>query len=121
MTLLSPEKLLIVLVVAVIVLGPEKLPRAARQMSSAWRTLKSLRARLESEARSAFPELPAFDTVAQAVRSPLAYLDHLAEEPELERSRGSVAIEALPTVVTAPDGPTAEAESSPLVDDPTFN
>ncbi len=82
MLFLSPEKLLVVLVVAVIVLGPERLPRAARQLSSTWRMLTSLRARLESEARSALPDFPASAEVAQALRSPLAYLDRLAGEEE---------------------------------------
>jgi len=50
---LSPEKLFVVLVVAVIVLGPEKLPRVARQAATTWRTLASLRTRLESQARTA--------------------------------------------------------------------
>jgi Sec-independent protein translocase protein TatA len=100
-TLLSPEKLLVVLVVAVIVLGPDKLPRAARHVSSTWRMLRSLRARLEAEARSAFPDLPAFDSVAEAVRSPLAYLDRLAgeagEQPHVEPvlpAAGAVEVEA---------------------------
>jgi Sec-independent protein translocase protein TatA len=78
---LSPEKLLLVLVVAVIVLGPDKLPRAAREVATLWRTLTSLRARLEAEARSAIPELPSFASINDAMRSPLAYLDRLAGGP----------------------------------------
>ena len=80
MFLFSPEKLLVVLVVALVVLGPDKLPHAARQVSATWNAITSLRARLEAEARSAFPELPSFDAVAQAVRSPLSYLDGLVPE-----------------------------------------
>ncbi|MGO8877844.1 MAG: twin-arginine translocase TatA/TatE family subunit [Acidimicrobiales bacterium] len=54
---LDPAKILIVLLVAVIVLGPERLPKAARQLGSAWRELTKLRDRLESEVRSAMPDL----------------------------------------------------------------
>lgn len=54
---LDPVKILIVLVVAVIVLGPERLPKAARQLGSAWRELSKLRERLESEVRSAMPDM----------------------------------------------------------------
>jgi sec-independent protein translocase protein TatB len=54
---LDPAKILIVLVLAVIVLGPERLPKAARQLGSAWRELTKLRERLEAEVRSAMPDL----------------------------------------------------------------
>lgn len=54
---LDPAKILIVLLLAVIILGPERLPKVARQLGSAWRQLTKLRDRLESEVRSAMPEL----------------------------------------------------------------
>src|ERR1700733_11438305 len=79
---LSPAKLLVVLVIALIVLGPEKLPQVARQLGAAWGDLRRFRARLESDVRGAFPALPPTHEVAQAVRSPLAFLDRLADEHE---------------------------------------
>jgi hypothetical protein len=54
---LDPVKILIILLMAVIVLGPERLPKAARQLGSAWRELSRLRERLESEVRSAMPDI----------------------------------------------------------------
>jgi TatA/E family protein of Tat protein translocase len=54
---LDPAKILIILLVAVIVLGPERLPKVARQLGSAWRELTKLRERLENEVRSAMPDL----------------------------------------------------------------
>jgi sec-independent protein translocase protein TatB len=54
---LDPVKLLFILLAAVIVLGPERLPRAARQVGAAWRQLTQLRERLEAEVRSAMPDL----------------------------------------------------------------
>jgi sec-independent protein translocase protein TatB len=54
---LDPVKILIILMLAVIVLGPERLPKAARQLGAAWRELTKLRERLESEVRSAMPDL----------------------------------------------------------------
>lgn len=82
MLTLSPAKILVVLVVALIVLGPDKLPGLARQMGAAWGDLRRFRARLESEVRGVFPDLPPAHEVAQAVRSPLAFLDRLADEHE---------------------------------------
>ena len=55
MPFLSPAKLLVVLVVAVVVLGPEKLPKAAKQIGSLWGDLRRLRERLESDVRATVP------------------------------------------------------------------
>ncbi len=79
---LSPAKLLVILVIALIVLGPEKLPQVARQIGAAWHDLRQWRSRIESEVRGTFPSLPPTHEVAQAVRSPLAFLDRLADEHE---------------------------------------
>jgi Sec-independent protein translocase protein TatA len=46
MPFLSPAKLLVILVVAVIVLGPDKLPKVAHQVGSLWRDLRRLREKL---------------------------------------------------------------------------
>ena len=79
---LSPAKLLVILVIALIVLGPEKLPQVARQIGAAWHDLRQWRSRIESEVRGAFPDLPPTHEVATIVRSPLAFLDRLADEHE---------------------------------------
>jgi sec-independent protein translocase protein TatB len=79
---LSPAKLLVILVIALIVLGPEKLPQVARQIGAAWHDLRQWRSRIESEVRGTFPNLPPTNEVAQAVRSPLAFLDKLADDHE---------------------------------------
>jgi Sec-independent protein translocase protein TatA len=54
---LDPEKLLVVLVLALIVIGPDRLPKLAKQLGSYWRTLSEMRGRLESEVRAALPDL----------------------------------------------------------------
>lgn len=77
---LDPAKVLVVLVVALVVLGPDKLPRAARQLGAAWSQLRQWRARLEAEVRGTFPDLPPAHTIGEAVRSPLRFLDRLADE-----------------------------------------
>ncbi|HUO48097.1 MAG TPA: twin-arginine translocase TatA/TatE family subunit [Acidimicrobiales bacterium] len=77
---LSPAKILVILVVALLVLGPDKLPGMARQIGALWHDLRNLRGRLETEVRGAFPDLPSPQQVAQAVRSPLTYLDGLADK-----------------------------------------
>jgi TatA/E family protein of Tat protein translocase len=79
---LSPVKILVLLVIALIVLGPDKLPQVARQLGAAWGDIRRFRSRLESEVRGAFPDLPPTHEVAKAVRSPLAFLERLADEHE---------------------------------------
>lgn len=54
---LDPAKLFVILVVALIVLGPERLPRAARQLGSAWRELTKVREQLTEEVRSSLPDV----------------------------------------------------------------
>jgi TatA/E family protein of Tat protein translocase len=80
MVLLSPPKLLVILVIALIVLGPDKLPSVARRIGAAWSDFSRWRAHLESEVRATFPDLPSTTEVARAVRSPISLLDRLAEE-----------------------------------------
>src|SRR5580698_5856390 len=88
---LSPAKLLVILVIALIVLGPEKLPQVARQIGAAWHDLRQWRSRIESEVRGAFPDLPPTHEVATIVRSPLAFLDRLADEHEKALQDGGAA------------------------------
>ncbi len=92
MDFLSPAKLLVILVVAVVVLGPDKLPKVAKQVGSLWGDFRKFRARLETEVRGNFPDLPSTETITQAVRSPLNFLDTLADShtPENGASSGTV-------------------------------
>lgn len=53
---IGPEKILVVLVVALIVLGPEKLPKMARQAGKAWSDFRRFRDGLEAEVRGAFSD-----------------------------------------------------------------
>lgn len=86
MLTLSPWKILVIVVVALLVLGPEKLPSVARQVGGFWGDFRRFRARLEDEVRGVFPDLPPSHEVARAVRSPLAYLNRLADEHEQQQS-----------------------------------
>ncbi len=53
----APVKILVVLVIALIVLGPERLPRLARRFGEAWRDLQRLRQQLRSEIDGAVSNL----------------------------------------------------------------
>jgi len=55
---IGPEKILFVLVVALIVLGPERLPKVARDIGQFVSRLRELQARMESEVRDVVGEVP---------------------------------------------------------------
>jgi len=84
---LDPGKLLVIAVVAVILLGPDRLPQVARQVGGAWRSFNEFRHRMESEVRDSIPDLPPTSEIARLARSPSALLNHLSnmssdEEPD---------------------------------------
>ena len=75
---LDPAKLLVIAVVAIILLGPDKLPQVARQVGGAWRSFNEFRHRMETEVRNTMPDLPSTSEIARLARSPSALLDHLS-------------------------------------------
>lgn len=85
---LDPAKLLVILVVGLVVLGPERLPQLARQAGSLWADVRRLRKRLEDEVRSNFPDLPSTHELTRAVRSPVSLLDRLADAHEAAPAKG---------------------------------
>jgi len=86
---LSPAKLLVILVVALVVLGPDKLPKVAKQIGGLWGDFRKFRERLETEVRGTFPDLPSTETISHAVRSPLSFLDTLADSHSAENGATS--------------------------------
>ena len=76
---LSPVKLLIVLIVALLVVGPDRIPQISKQLGAGWRTLRGLSSRIEAEVRSSVPDLPSSGDIARYARSPISFLDKLAD------------------------------------------
>jgi Sec-independent protein translocase protein TatA len=76
---LDPAKLLVVAVVAIILLGPDRLPQVARQVGTAWRTFNEFRHRVETDVRSAVPDLPSTHDIARLTRSPSTLLNDLSD------------------------------------------
>jgi sec-independent protein translocase protein TatB len=81
---LSPLRLLIIGVVGLILVGPDKLPGLARQAGTAWKTLRSLQERVEDEIRQTVPDLPRTSDIARYARSPVSLLNKLAEHTAAE-------------------------------------
>jgi sec-independent protein translocase protein TatB len=75
---LDPEKLFIVLVVALVLLGPDKLPKLARQLGAGWAKVRAFQQKMEEEVRESVPNLPSAQELARMARSPVAYLTSMA-------------------------------------------
>jgi Sec-independent protein translocase protein TatA len=113
---LDPAKLLVVAVVAVILLGPDRLPQVARQVGGTWRAFNDFRHRMEAEVRSNVPDLPSTSDIARLARSPSALLDHIGNmtsgEPGAEGADGDPASTATPTVSSTAETGSADEPMS---------
>jgi sec-independent protein translocase protein TatB len=76
---LSPIKIMVIVAVVLVLLGPDKLPEVAHKLGSSWRALKRLQERIESEVREAIPDLPSTGDIARIARSPVNLLNQLAD------------------------------------------
>jgi sec-independent protein translocase protein TatB len=112
---LSPVRLLIIVVVALVVLGPDKLPQYARQAGTAWKTLRGLQQRVEDELRQAVPDLPRTSDIARYARSPISLLNQLADRVTAEEHAATTADAAATEQPVA----TGTAYTVPDDDDPT--
>jgi len=78
----SPIKILLIVVVTAVLLGPDKIPDVARSVGKAWRTVKTWQKRVESEVRDIVPDLPDSANLARMARNPLSLLNDLADRSE---------------------------------------
>jgi sec-independent protein translocase protein TatB len=117
---LSPAKILVILVVALVVLGPDKLPKVAKQIGGLWGDFRKFREKLESEVRGTFPDLPSTETITHAVRSPLSFLDTLADSHTAENATTSETVNGSePPDVHGDAVPTPAATDRPAASVPT--
>ncbi|MHB8826098.1 MAG: twin-arginine translocase TatA/TatE family subunit [Acidimicrobiales bacterium] len=83
---LSPIKILVIVAVVMILLGPDKLPEVAHKLGASWRALKRIQERVESEVREVIPDLPSTGDLARLARSPVNLLNELADRADLRNS-----------------------------------
>ncbi len=136
---LSPIKIIVIIAVALLLLGPDKLPEVAAKLGSAWSSLKNIQKKIESEVREVVPDLPSAGDIARIARNPVDMLNQLAQKSdekeltakiiadlEAKRAAGEEEIplaEALPMTPTdlspAPD--TTLIQNTPQPNDPSMN
>jgi TatA/E family protein of Tat protein translocase len=107
---LSPIKIMVIVAVVLLLMGPDKLPEVAHRLGSSWRALKRLQERVESEVREAIPDLPSTGDIARIVRSPINLLNQLSDNVDAK--------EAAEVRKNAPPAP-AETEPPPLITPPS--
>jgi len=100
---LDPGKLLVIAVVAIILLGPDRLPQVARQIGGAWKSFNEFRHRVESEVRNTVPDLPPTSEIARLARSPSALLHHLSTMSEQDEAAAAEAAAAWEPDLELPD------------------
>ncbi|HEV3212620.1 MAG TPA: twin-arginine translocase TatA/TatE family subunit [Acidimicrobiales bacterium] len=124
---LSPVRLLIIVIVALLVLGPDKLPQVAKQAGALWHSLRTLQQRVEDEIREVAPDLPRSSDLARYARSPVTLLNQLADKAKAEvvgDGLMSPTAEPAPTEFRLEDDPpeVKDPERPPLAwGDPTLN
>ena len=126
---LSPVKILVIVAVALLLMGPDKLPEVAHRLGSSWRALKRIQERVESEVRDAIPDLPSTGDIARIVRSPINLLNQLSDQVDAreaaEKKKGApvdTAAPETPPLITPANRPAVVRTESPsLPPDPSLN
>jgi sec-independent protein translocase protein TatB len=108
-TSLGPLEILVIMVVALIVLGPERLPKAARQIGKAVAEVRHWSSGIQDEVKSAF-NTDAFNTDAEPSPPPAAPPTPAARRgPQYPDPLKIMPADSLPAVAGAPgDAPAAD-------------
>jgi Sec-independent protein translocase protein TatA len=102
---------MVIVAVALLLLGPDKLPDVAHKLGSSWRALKRLQERVETEVREAIPDLPSATDLARIARSPVNLLNQLADRVDQKEESDAAKFQASATASV----PTTEPLIAPEV------
>jgi Sec-independent protein translocase protein TatA len=75
----SLGEFLVIGFVAIVLLGPDKLPEAAKQLGAFWRSIKEYQDKVEATFKEQLPNLPSTTEMARMARSPVTLLNKLAD------------------------------------------
>jgi Sec-independent protein translocase protein TatA len=92
---LDPAKLVVILVLALVVMGPEKMQSSARHFGAMWRSLSEFREKAEQQVREALPDLdlPRIPTSPRAVVT--SYVTDLLSSPSPTSSEAPTRVVAV--------------------------
>lgn len=127
----NPIKIMVIVVVILLLLGPDKLPEVAHKLGTSWRAVKRLQERVESEVREALPDLPSTGDIARMARSPVNLLNQLADQAEARDApgpgpglKGPIGVEptsAPPLLKPPPTAPSTQRTDRATAPDPSLN
>ncbi len=100
---LGPAEILVILVIALLVFGPDKMPEIARKAGQGYRELKRMQTHLKAELRDVVSE---FDSEETGIPTPTATGDPVPMLPPLDGTATE-----LPAAAAAPAEPASEAAS----------
>lgn len=129
---------MVIVAVALLLLGPDKLPEVAHKLGSSWRALKRLQEKVEAEVREAIPDLPSTGDLVRIARNPVNMLNQLADRAEArdavdaEASHGAASDDedvlpspedpaVPPPSLTPPTPPVVRTNYAPQPPDPSLN
>jgi len=126
---LSPVKILVIVAVVLLLMGPDKLPEVAHKLGSSWRALKRIQERVETEVRDVIPDLPSTGDIARIVRSPIGLLNQLSDQVDAREAADkkkstvtdSAAPEPPPLITPTPRPAVVRSENPTLPPDPSLN
>ena len=112
---MSPIKIMLIVAVALLLLGPDKLPEVAHKMGSSWRALKRLQEKVEAEVREAIPDLPSTSEIVRIARSPVNMLNQLADRADARdvRAAGAANDAAVETTSEGIESPSTKDVAPP--------
>jgi Sec-independent protein translocase protein TatA len=117
--------------VVMLLMGPDKLPEVAQKLGAAWRALKNIQQKIESEVREAIPDLPSTGDIARMARSPVNLLNQLADRADAKDAAANAVTPAEagvdpskllepPILLTPPPLPNRRTDEPPPFD-PSLN
>lgn len=122
---LSPVKILVIVAVVILLLGPDKLPEVAHKLGTTWQSLRRFQQRVETEVRESLPDLPSTGDIARMARSPVNMLNKLADRvqdtPEDAGDASGPPTSPIITPLVNPPPPAPPPTSAPVGADPSLN
>jgi Sec-independent protein translocase protein TatA len=93
---LDPAKILVVVVMALVVMGPEKTMSSARHCGAMWRSVTELREKAERQVREALPDLDLRRIPTSSRRAVTSYVSELLTSPRETPSASSSHLAGVP-------------------------
>jgi sec-independent protein translocase protein TatA len=117
---LGPAEILVVLVIALLVFGPNKMPDIARQVGKGMREFKRVQQHLKSELRDVVSEFDApSDGIPPVDVDPVPMLPPKADEVATPEPVGEKTVEApSPAPLPAPATPVSDSSAEPAATEP---